>query len=52
MIEYNVTRYTRSLISCYGAVRTSQTAGFILLQAYKKLSLFMTILAKKMMTFL
>ena len=27
-------------------------AGFILLQAYKKLSLFMTILAKKIMTFL
>ena len=26
--------------------------GFILLQAYKKLSLFMTILAKKIMTFL
>ena len=28
------------------------TSGFILLQAYKKLSLFMTILAKKIMTFL
>ena len=27
-------------------------AGFILVQAYKKLSLFMTILAKKIMTFL
>ena len=27
-------------------------AGFILLQAYKKLSPFMTILAKKIMTFL
>ena len=27
-------------------------SGFILLQAYKKLSLFMTILAKKVMTFL
>ena len=29
-----------------------QVTGFILLQAYKKLSLFMTILAKKIMTFL
>ena len=28
------------------------TTGFILLQAYKKLSLFMTILAKKIMTFM
>ena len=28
------------------------TSGFTLLQAYKKLSLFMTILAKNIMTFL
>ena len=33
-------------------VKNMPNSGFILLQAYKKLSLFMTILAKKIMTFL
>ena len=33
-------------------VSNNSKIGFILFQAYKKLSLFMTILAKKIMTFL
>ena len=36
----------------FSFVDMDSITGFILLQAYKKLSLFMTILAKKIMTFL
>ena len=39
-------------ITDLGKECNKHTSGFILLQAYKKLSLFMAILAKQIMTFL
>ena len=51
-LKSEYTEYRAKLRKSIREAKRLYYTGFILLQAYKKLSLFMTILAKKIMTFL